>query len=245
MAFFAASSGSEAGFAAFDRVSQRSAKYDAAIRRDAGSTSASPRHDRLGPGTLIYEARQIDPTFRLRSRQAPRPGVASATSNADAADEDAAGPDEDAAGPDEQAPEWRTRLIRNDKGSAARLHRQRRPHPALRPGLHRPAALRRALPGVVRARSALATEAPPGARGRRSTTSSSPTGASCGASSSSPRPALQQSRWSRPTTVTTRSASILRVCAGMARLASIGGSRPISAPGSTRRRSMAGCPSTT
>ena len=118
MAFFAASNGSEAGFAAFERVSQRSAKYDASdTRRRWEHFRQSPPH-RLGPGTLIYEARQIDPAFRLRSRQAPRLGVDSATSNADAADEDAAGPDEDAAGPDEQAREWRTRLLRNDKGSA-------------------------------------------------------------------------------------------------------------------------------
>jgi hypothetical protein len=37
--------------------------------------------------------------------------VGSGKSNADAAGEDAAGPDE-------QACEWRTRLLRNDKGSA-------------------------------------------------------------------------------------------------------------------------------
>jgi hypothetical protein len=109
MAFFAASNGSEAGLAAFDRVSQRSAKYDADdTRRRWEHFHQSPPH-RLGPGTLIYEARQVDPAFQLRSRQAPRSGADRGTSDA---------APEDAAGPDEQACEWRTRLLRNDKGSA-------------------------------------------------------------------------------------------------------------------------------
>jgi P4 family phage/plasmid primase-like protien len=78
MAFFAASNGSEAGFAAFERVSQRSAKYDASeTRRRWEHFHRSPPH-RLGPGTLIYEARQVDPEFRLPSRRAdpgtPRSG---------------------------------------------------------------------------------------------------------------------------------------------------------------------------
>jgi predicted P-loop ATPase len=111
MAFFAASNGSEAGLAAFDRVSQRSAKYDASdTRRRWEHFHQSPPH-RLGPGTLIYEARQVDPAFRLRSRQAPRRRGDSEASETPAADEGAAGPDE-------QACEWRTRLLRNDKGSA-------------------------------------------------------------------------------------------------------------------------------
>jgi hypothetical protein len=74
MAFFAASNGSEAGLAAFEQVSQRSAKYDASdTQRCWAHFHQSPPH-RLGPGTLIYEARQIDSAFRLQSRQAPRPG---------------------------------------------------------------------------------------------------------------------------------------------------------------------------
>ena len=110
MAFFAASNGSEAGLAAFDQVSQRSAKYDADdTRRRWEHFHQSPPH-RLGPGTLIYEARQVDPAFRLQSKQPPRPAGNSAPSNA--------GADEGATGPDEQACEWRTRLLRNEKGSA-------------------------------------------------------------------------------------------------------------------------------
>jgi hypothetical protein len=53
MAFFAASNGSEAGLAAFDQISQRSAKYDAGdTRRRWEHFHQSPPH-RLGPGTLI------------------------------------------------------------------------------------------------------------------------------------------------------------------------------------------------
>jgi hypothetical protein len=53
MALFAASGGSEAGLAAFDRVSQQSANYDAAETRHRWEHfHRSPPH-RLGPGTLI------------------------------------------------------------------------------------------------------------------------------------------------------------------------------------------------
>jgi predicted P-loop ATPase len=111
MAFFAASNGSEAGLAAFNQVSQRSAKYDASdTRRRWEHFHQSPPH-RLGPGTLIYEARQVDPVFRLRSKQLPRTGGDSGASKTGAANDDTAGPDE-------QACQWRTRLLRNDKGSA-------------------------------------------------------------------------------------------------------------------------------
>ena len=69
MALFAASGGSEAGLAAFDRFSRRSAKHDAdeTPRRWEHYRQFPP--DRLGPGTLVYEARQVDPTFRLPSRR--------------------------------------------------------------------------------------------------------------------------------------------------------------------------------
>jgi predicted P-loop ATPase len=118
MAFFAASNGSDAGLAAFDRVSQRSAKYDACdTRRRWEHFHQSPPH-RLGPGTLIYEARQVDPAFRLRSRQGPRQGRGGGTSKPGVSDESIAGPEEDTPAPDEQPCEWRTRLVRNDKGSA-------------------------------------------------------------------------------------------------------------------------------
>jgi putative DNA primase/helicase len=69
MAFFAASNGSEAGLAAFDRVSQRSAKYDASETRRRWEHFHRSPPQRLGPGTLIYEARQVDPEFRLLSRR--------------------------------------------------------------------------------------------------------------------------------------------------------------------------------
>jgi Primase C terminal 2 (PriCT-2) len=111
MAFFAASNGSEASFAAFDQVSQRSTKYDASdTRRRWEHFHQSPPH-RLGPGTLIYEARQVDPAFRLQPKQPLRPAANGAPPSIGAADEGAAGPDE-------QACEWRPRLLRNDKGSA-------------------------------------------------------------------------------------------------------------------------------
>jgi Primase C terminal 2 (PriCT-2) len=69
MALFAASGGSEAGLAAFDRFSQQSAKYDAAETRHRWEHYRQSPPDRLGPGTLVYEARQADPSFRLPSRQ--------------------------------------------------------------------------------------------------------------------------------------------------------------------------------
>ena len=68
MALFAASGGSEAGFTAFDRVSRRSAKYDADETRQRWDHYRQSPPDRLGPGTLVYEARQVDPAFRLPSR---------------------------------------------------------------------------------------------------------------------------------------------------------------------------------
>jgi Primase C terminal 2 (PriCT-2) len=110
MAFFAASNGSEAGLAAFDRVSQRSAKYDASeTRRRWEHFHQSPPH-RLGPGTLIYEARQVDPGFLLPSRRAastslePPPAAANETPHMIGADSD-----------DGEAG-WRSRLITNDRG---------------------------------------------------------------------------------------------------------------------------------
>jgi Primase C terminal 2 (PriCT-2) len=65
----AASGGSEAGLAAFDRFSQQSAKYDAAETRHRWEHYRQSPPDRLGPGTLVYEAHQADPTFRLPSRR--------------------------------------------------------------------------------------------------------------------------------------------------------------------------------
>ena len=68
MAFFAASGGSEAGLTAFDRVSQRSAKYDADATRQRWDHYRQSPPDRLGPGTLVYEARQAKSAFSLPSR---------------------------------------------------------------------------------------------------------------------------------------------------------------------------------
>jgi putative DNA primase/helicase len=69
MALFAASAGSEAGFAAFDRLSRQSDKHDPAETRYRWEHYRCSPPDRLGPGTLIYEARQADPAFRLPSRR--------------------------------------------------------------------------------------------------------------------------------------------------------------------------------
>ena len=123
MAFFAASNGSEAGLAAFDQVSQRSAKYDASdTQRRWEHFHQSPPH-RLGPGTLIYEARQIDPAFRLQSRQAPRLG----------------GDSENVQGPRSGRRRcWSGRAgmrmahppAQKRQGIGARLRRQRRAHPS-------------------------------------------------------------------------------------------------------------------
>ena len=68
MAFFAASGGSDPGFAAFDRFSQRSAKYDTVETQNRWAHYRQCPPDRLGPGTLIYEAWQAEPAFRLPSR---------------------------------------------------------------------------------------------------------------------------------------------------------------------------------
>ncbi|MGH6944931.1 MAG: PriCT-2 domain-containing protein [Geminicoccaceae bacterium] len=59
------------GPAAFDQVSQRSTKYDASDTQRRWEHFHQSPPDRLGPGTLVYEARQVDPAFQLRSRQPP------------------------------------------------------------------------------------------------------------------------------------------------------------------------------
>lgn len=76
LAFFAASGGSEAGLAAFERVSQRSAKHDPTTTTARWAHYRRSPPDRLGAGTLIYEARQVAPAFRLPSRSTG-PGRAS------------------------------------------------------------------------------------------------------------------------------------------------------------------------
>ena len=105
MAFFAASGGSDAGFAAFDRFSRHSAKYDTTETQRRWEHYRRSPPDRLGPGTLGYEARQVDPTFQLPSTRRAR-----AEPKADAANDGEGGSDQDAAG-------WRHQLITNDKGA--------------------------------------------------------------------------------------------------------------------------------
>ena len=98
MAFFAASGGSDAGFAAFDRFSRQSAKYDTAETQRRWEHYRRSPPDRLGPGTLVYEARQVDPTFQLPSTRHAR-----AEPKADAAIDGGGGSGQDAAG-------WRHQL---------------------------------------------------------------------------------------------------------------------------------------
>jgi putative DNA primase/helicase len=69
MALFAASGGSDAGFAAFDSFSRRSPKYGADETQNRWDHYRQSPPDRLGPGTLIYEAGQVDFGFRLPSRR--------------------------------------------------------------------------------------------------------------------------------------------------------------------------------
>ena len=67
LALFSASGGSDTGFAAFNCISRRSAKHDTNENRRRWEHYCRFPPDRLGPGTLVYEARQADPTFRLPS----------------------------------------------------------------------------------------------------------------------------------------------------------------------------------
>lgn len=72
MAFFAASGGDDAGFEAFDTVSRKSAKHVQTVTRDRWEHYRTSPPDRLGPGTLIFEARQVEPSFRLASHRKRR-----------------------------------------------------------------------------------------------------------------------------------------------------------------------------
>ena len=240
MAFFAASNGSEAGFAAFDQVSQRSAKYDASDTRrrwehfhQSPPAPARPRHADLrgAPGRSGRSGSNRGKPLRPARGQR---GVA-------------------------KDPQQRTRALlvrtsRHANGALACSETRRgqrataSPTPCSSFVLMRASSAGCAWTSFIRRRSratCLGTEAPLGGRGRTSTTSSSRTGASCAASSSNQRPVLRRSRWSRHTTGTTPCAGISRACAGTARLASTCGSRPISAPGSMRRRSMPASRTTT
>ena len=71
MAFYRASDGQEAGFLAFDAVSRKSAKYDAAATRARWEHYHTSPPSQLSIRTLVYEARKADPTFRRRRAEKP------------------------------------------------------------------------------------------------------------------------------------------------------------------------------
>ena len=66
LAFWRTSGGSEAGFEAFDTVSRKSAKHDPAATRARWAHFATSPPDRIGVGTLVWEARRADPAFHKR-----------------------------------------------------------------------------------------------------------------------------------------------------------------------------------
>jgi len=72
LALFAASGGSDTGLEVFEQISKRSSKHDPDKTRRRWAHYHDHPPSRLTPGTLIYEARQADPSFRLPSRYASR-----------------------------------------------------------------------------------------------------------------------------------------------------------------------------
>lgn len=70
MAFFAASGDSEVGFHAFDQVSAKSKKYDAKKTLNAWEAIKSSPPSHIGIGTLIHEAKKIDPNFHKKHKLA-------------------------------------------------------------------------------------------------------------------------------------------------------------------------------
>ena len=64
--------GSEAGFAAFDAFSRKSAKYDAGRTRARWEHYQTSPPDGWASRTLVYEARKADPGFRAEARVAGR-----------------------------------------------------------------------------------------------------------------------------------------------------------------------------
>jgi hypothetical protein len=238
LAFFAASGGSEAGFTAFDRFSRRSAKYDAVETQSRWDHYRQCPPDRLGPGTLIYEARQVDPSFRLPSRRHDhiRSGAAAAGDEGPAAD---AGP-----GPEDQAHPWHGRLIANDKGvprdCIANAVLVLRSDPGFVDRLRfdelHQASFARDLPWRSGAAWRAWSEVDDielanwcqvrGVILKPATCAAAVEMVASHHRHHAVREYLDSLRWTR-------------------RLASTHGSRPISAPGSMRRRSMPGCPSTT
>jgi hypothetical protein len=73
LAFWAASDGSEAGFAAFDVFSRKSTKHDAAATLARWKHYTSSKPDRIGIGTLVHEARKTDPGFRKARAKTDQP----------------------------------------------------------------------------------------------------------------------------------------------------------------------------
>ena len=83
MAFWRASEGSEAGFAAFDTVSRKSSKYDAEATRARWAHYRTSPPDRVGAPTLVFEARKADPGFRRKKSQTEtKPGEQTACHDA-------------------------------------------------------------------------------------------------------------------------------------------------------------------
>jgi hypothetical protein len=70
MAIFAASGGSEEGFAAFDRFSAKSDKYDSDTTREKWQAFNGCPPDRIGFDFLASEAHKADPEWRLKAARA-------------------------------------------------------------------------------------------------------------------------------------------------------------------------------
>jgi hypothetical protein len=66
MAIWAASNGSDEGFEAFDRWSQKWREYDAENTRARWDAISGSPPTELGMGTLIYRARQVNPNFKAK-----------------------------------------------------------------------------------------------------------------------------------------------------------------------------------
>tara|TARA_R110001592_G_scaffold7065_6_gene39739 strand:- start:44780 stop:46564 length:1785 start_codon:yes stop_codon:yes gene_type:complete len=64
MATFSASAGSSDGFVAFDQWSQKSQKYDAGVTSERWTHYFTSPPNRIGMGTLAFEANAADPTWQ-------------------------------------------------------------------------------------------------------------------------------------------------------------------------------------
>ncbi len=74
MAFWRASSGSEAGFEAFDTFSRKNAeKYDPEATRERWRHFATSPPTGIGMGTLVYEVRRVEPDFLKRKPREEAP----------------------------------------------------------------------------------------------------------------------------------------------------------------------------